>query len=138
VRAWCGPYDDENDDTEAVHIRVGELPRGDSPSAYWLLRAVRTDVERDPVTTLPNDFVFTEPRGVALFVFDVEASRNELSSAEEESKGAIRVELAGCELGDTVRVEFDDVVLGSEYFDLPTISVEGSVRAEIGGAPDRS
>ena len=33
----------------------------------------------------------------------------------------------------SVRVEFEEVVLGSEYFDLPTISVEGAVTAEIEG-----
>jgi hypothetical protein len=43
-----------------------------------------------------------------------------------------------CDAGDTVRVTFDDVVLGSEYSDLPTIAVEGAVTAEIGDAPDRS
>ena len=50
----------------------------------------------------------------------------------------MRIELDGCEPGDTVRVTFDDVVLGSEYHDLPPVSVEGSVVAEIGDAPDRS
>jgi hypothetical protein len=34
-----------------------------------------------------------------------------------------------------VRVTIEDVVLGSEYSDLPSISVEGSVLAEIGDAP---
>jgi hypothetical protein len=30
-----------------------------------------------------------------------------------------------------MRVSFEDVVLGSEYHDLPTVSVKGSVTAEI-------
>ena len=66
-----------------------------------------------------------------MFGVDAERRNNELSSATEESKGAIRVEVDGCDPGDTVRVEFQDVVLGSEYSDLPSVSVEGSVVAEI-------
>ena len=133
VRAWCGPYNDESPDTEAVHVQAGEFTRDATPDAYWIVNAVRADVERDPVTTLPNSFVSTEPQGAGFFAYDVEDRENELSSADEESRGTIRVELDGCEPGDTVRVEFDDVVLGSEYFDLPTMSVEGSVTAEIEG-----
>ncbi len=99
---------------------------------------MQADIERDPVTTFPNSFVFSEPRGAGLFAYDGDDRGNELSSADEESKGTMRTELEGCEPGDTVRVEFDDVVLGSEYFDLPPISVEGAVTAEIGDAPDSS
>jgi hypothetical protein len=112
--------------------------RRDEPTALWILSAVRADVERNPVTTLPNSFVSTEPQGTGLFAYDAEDRENELSSADEESKGAIRVEFDGCDPGDTVRAQFEDVVLGSEYFDLPTISVEGVVTAEIGDAPDSS
>ena len=137
VRAWCGPYDEDNSDIEAVHILAAELPY-ESPAAYWIVSAVRADVERDPVTTFPNSFVFSEPRGAGLFAYDTEDRENELSSADEESEGTMRIELEGCEPGDTVRVTFDDVVLGSEYHDLPPVSVEGSVVAEIGDAPDRS
>jgi hypothetical protein len=138
VRAWCGPYDDESPDTEAVHVLAGTLPRSESPDAYWIVNAVPADVERDHVTTLPNSFVSPEPQGAALFAYDVEDRENELSSADEESRGTIRVELAGCEPGETVRVEFDKVTLGSEYSDLPTISVEGAVTAESGDAPASS
>jgi hypothetical protein len=131
VRAWCGPYDDENRDVEGVHVLAGELPRDETPAAFWMIRAVRADVERDPVTILPNDFVYTDPEGADVFGLDAERRNNELSSATEESKGTIRVELDGCDPGDTVRVTFEDVVLGSEYHDLPTVSVAGSVVAEI-------
>jgi hypothetical protein len=131
VRAWCGPYDDENRDTDAVHILAGKVPRDESPPTYWIVSAVRADVERDPVTTLPNSFVYTKPRGAAFFALDAEERENELSSADEESEGTIRVELAGRGPGDTVRVTFEKVVLGSEYSDLSSVSVEGSVRAEV-------
>ena len=138
VRAWCGPYDEDNRDIEAVNVLAGEPPRDKSPDAYWIVTAVRADIERDPATTFPDSFVFSEPRGAGLFAYDVDDRENELSSADEESRGTIRVELAGCEPGDTVRVEFDKVTLGSEYSDLPPISVEGAVTAEIGDAPASS
>ena len=136
VSAWCGPYDADNRDTEAVHILAGELPRDESPSSFWIVSAVRADIDREPTTTLPNDFVYTEPEGAGMFALDAEDRENELSSAEEESSGTIRVEVDGWDPGDTVRVDFDDVLLGSELHDLPSVSVEGSVRAEIGDAPE--
>ena len=43
VRAWCGPYDDDNRDTDAVHILAGELPRDENPPSFWTVRAVRAD-----------------------------------------------------------------------------------------------
>jgi hypothetical protein len=129
LRAYCAPFDENNSHRHAVHVLAGELPRAESPPAYWILRAVQADVERDPVTKLPNDFVYTEARGASFFALD--ETGNELSSSDEESQGTIRVELAGCEPGDVVRVTFDGVVLGSEYSNLPSISVDGSVVAEI-------
>ena len=91
--------------------------------------------ERDPVTRLPNSFVFTEPRGASLFAFDNVPRGNELSSAEEESSGAIRVELDGCQRGDEVRVTFDKVVLASELHDLGSLSFRGNVVARISEPP---
>jgi hypothetical protein len=135
VRAWCAPFDEDNPDVEGVHVLAGELPQSEPPEAYWWMLAARRDVEQGP-TTLPNDFVHTEPRGAALFVLDdAEHRNNELSSATEESTGTIGVELDGCETGDAVRVAVEDVTLGSESSDLPTMSVEGSVEAEIGSPP---
>jgi hypothetical protein len=128
VRAWCGPFDEDNADVEAVHVMAGKR---DPHASFWELTAVRTDVEREPVTTLPNDFVFTEPRGATLFAYDHVPRGNELSSAEEESSGTIRVELAGCEPRDTVRLTFDHVVLGSELHDLGGLSFAGEVVAVI-------
>jgi hypothetical protein len=135
VRAWCGPFDGDNTDVEGVHVLAGDLPRDESPGSYWIVDAVRADIARDPATSLPNDFVYTEPQGAFMFAFDADRRENELSSAEEESSGTIRVESAGCEAGDPVEVAFDDVVLGSELHDLPGMSVSGTVVAQIGEAP---
>ena len=132
VRAWCGPYDEDNASVDAVRVMAGKRG-GHEP--FWELAAVRADVERDPVTPLPNSFVFTEPRGASLFAVDNVPRGNELSSAEEESSGAIRVELDGCERGDEVRLTFDKVVLASELHDLGSLSFRGNVAARISEPP---
>lgn len=135
VRAWCGPFGEDNADDEGVHVLAGKQPVDDTPGPYWIVDAVRADIQRDPTTTLPNNFNYTEPRGAALFVFDKEDRENELSSADEESSGTIKVEYEGCDTGDSVTVTFADVELGSELHDLPTMSLSGSVAAEIGDPP---
>ena len=132
VHAWCGPFDEDNAGVDAVRLMAGK--RG-AHERFWELAAVRADVERDPVTRLPNSFVFTEPRGASLFAFDNVPRGNELSSAEEESSGTIRVELDGCERGDEVRLTFDNVVLGSELHDLGSLSFDGKVVAAISEPP---
>ncbi len=134
VRAWCGPYDDESPETEAVHVMAGERRR-DEPTALWILSAVHADVERNPVTTLRTASTRRIRREPASSPTTPRDRENELSSADEEAKGTIRVELEGCEPGDMVRVELEDVVLGSEYHDLPPMSVAGTVVAEIGEPP---
>lgn len=132
VRAWCGSYDDDNADVDAVHVMVGK--RG-GKEPFWELTAVKRDVERRPVTQLPNSFVFTEPRATSLFAFDNVPRDNELSSAEEESSGSIRVELDGCERGDEVRLTFSKVVLGSELHDLGSLRFGGNMTAQIAEPP---
>ena len=72
MRAWCGPYDEDNRDIEAVNVLAGEPPRDKSPDAYWIVTAVRADIERDPVTMFPDSFVFSEPRGAGLFAYDAD------------------------------------------------------------------
>jgi hypothetical protein len=137
VRAWCGPFDEDNADVEGVHVLAGVLPpEQGSAEPFWFVRAVRADIERDPETRLPNDFVYTEPRGAAFFALDAAEHRhNELSSASERSAGAFVVELSGCERGDTVEVRFDDVTLGSEFGDQPSITVDGSTVVHVGDPP---
>ena len=96
-----------------------------------MVTAVHADVEREPVTTLPTDFVYTEPEGAGMFALDVEDQENELSSAEEESSRTIRVELEGATpatpsrgpRGRRARQRVPRPPIG--------VAVEGSVAAEI-------
>ena len=66
----------------------------------------------------------------SLFVLDSETG-NELASDQDRSKGMIQVREWGCEEGDKVRLVID-VTLDSEFFQEPTIDVEGEVEAVIG------
>lgn len=137
VRAWCGPFDEDNEDVEAIHLLAGAFPSvEDVVDPFWALSAVRADLDRQRETALPNDFVYTEPRGASLFaVDDGEHQHNELSSASERSAGTIRIQLSGCEPGDAVEVTFDDVTLGSEFGDGPAVSAGGTVVARVGDPP---
>ena len=66
----------------------------------------------------------------ALFVFDSETD-NELASDQDESKGTIQVREWGCKEGDKVRLVID-ATLDSEFFQEPTVEVEGEVETVIG------
>lgn len=137
VRAWCGPFDEDNADIEAIHLLAGALPNGEGlADPFWIVSGVRADVERDRETVFPNDFVYTEPRGASFFALDdAKHQHNELSSASERSAGLIRIQLSGCERGDEVEVTFDDVTLGSEFGDGPSVSVDGIVVTQVGDPP---
>ena len=134
VRAWCGPFDEDNADVEAIHLLAGAFPMEEGVAdPFWIVTAVRDDVERDQETELPNSFVYTEPRGTSFFALDDAGhQQNELSSASERSAGLIRIQLSGCEPGDDVEVTFDDVTLGSEFGDSPSVSVDGMVVTQVG------
>jgi hypothetical protein len=54
--------------------------------------------------------------------------------AEEQASGTIEVEEWGCERGDEVRLSVD-ATLGSEFFEAPTVRVDGTVETEIGEPP---
>jgi hypothetical protein len=103
---------------ETLHIRG----RGPGMS-YWSLRAVIKDVQSGERIDFPNNFIWNEPKGADLFVFD---APNELSSSEEESRGRIvfdRIDLDG-----SVEVQFSiDAVLGSEYHDGDSLKVYGDL-----------
>jgi hypothetical protein len=134
VRAWCGPFDDEM--VDAVHVHVGSWPV-EVGSSFWRLEAVRDDLGE--ATTLPNDTVSNlekAPVGASLFVYDADQGQNELSSADSESSGTIRVELDGCEPGGTVETAFEGVTLASESLNGPTVSVQGTETFEIGDPPE--
>ena len=137
VRAWCGPFDEDNADTDAIHLLAGARPTGAaSAEPFWIVSGVRADVERDRSTSLPNDFVYSKPRGASFFALDdAQHQHNELSSASDRAAGVIRIRLSGCKRGDDVEVTFDDVALGSEFGDGTSVSVNGTVMAQVGDPP---
>jgi hypothetical protein len=108
------------------------------------LEAVLDDVSKPGTTVRFPDEVYSDGAGVSLFALDPDGLKelgpelpgpeiedggepNELSSAEEEAGGEIVFERAGC---SPPEVEFTvDARLGSEFFEQPSVAVEGSLRA---------
>ena len=135
VRAWCGPTQGEATEEltgpPGLYVLGGRLPGDDDedPGSYWYFTRRQTDLERAAELSLP----VSSQRETALFVLDAPRD-NELSSAQEQASGTIEVEEWGCERGDEVRLSVD-ATLGSEFFEAPTVRVEGTVETEIGEPP---
>ena len=120
VRAWCGRWS-EVLAQRTLHVVVGERTRG---QPRWDLDVV---LGRRPriVVMLPERSGPRRPPRVLLFVHD---PPNELSSAEEETRGRIVVRSVRCrprpQLALTIRA-----TLGSEFFDGRPVYLRGSFAA---------
>jgi hypothetical protein len=140
VVAWCGPW---NDLIPRRALHVGALAGPPRRVSYWRLWAIPRDVESGDRVHSPVEFVWNRPRGVEIFVGDLEdtpggadtlGGTNEASTQEEESGGWIEFDASGCEVGDEVAFTVD-AVLGSEFGDDEPIAVEGSLRLRVGERP---
>jgi hypothetical protein len=120
---WCGPWSPEVT-TPALHVAV---PRR-GKRFFWSLSAVRRDLVRGKAFTFPHSFTFDEPSDALLFAVDGE---NELSTAEEESRGRVFYRRISCRPGALVSFRID-ARLGSELFAFATISVSGTFRGRVG------
>jgi hypothetical protein len=135
VRAFCatvvrneGDPDEQPIRQREVWVLAGEFPperEGRGGTTFWVFYGAAKQLERTPQALLPTD-----QHLVGLFVLDSQ-TRNELASDQEESKGMIQVREWGCKEGDKVRLVVDGT-LGSEFFQEPTVDVEGVVEAVIG------
>ena len=129
-RAWCGPW--EEGEIEAPSVRVLLLPSDfGSTQPYWTLSSVRSDIQVGQPQTFPNDFVFDQPEGTQIFVFD---PPNEASTAQAPASGSITFERVDCSIGAELRFTVD-AVLGSEFGDGPTIRIRGRLSVPIGLPP---
>lgn len=135
VRAFCTRVVRNEGDPEERPIRqrevwvlAGEFPperEGQVAKTFWVYYGATKQLERTPQALLPTD-----QNLAGLFVFDSKTD-NELASDQEESKGMIQVRAWGCNEGDKVRLVIDGT-LGSEFFQEPTVVMEGEVEAVIG------
>lgn len=135
VRAFCtrvvrneGDPDEQPIRQREVWVLAGEFPPergGQNAATFWVYYGATEQLERTPQALLPTD----QNLG-GLFVFDSKTD-NELASDQEESKGMIQVRAWGCNEGDKVRLVIDGT-LGSEFFQEPTVVMEGEVETVIG------
>lgn len=126
VFAWCGPWEEAVVLRPAVHVVVGNGMR------WWQVVAVLADVEENQRIELPNEFVWNQPRGADVFVYD---PPNELSSQSDGSSGWIQFGEVDCDEDDG-GVDFRiDAVLGSEFGDGDPMTVRGRFRSPITARP---
>lgn len=116
---------------EALHIVVSDASPPSGPIRYWRLKAVIDDIVIGEKLEFPNNYIWNDPDGVLLFVYD---EPNELSTQEEESRGWITFHKL--RTGGSGEVSFSiDAVVGSEYHDGDSCSVQGTFRSSIGSEP---
>ena len=124
---WCGPWDEGGVSVEALRIVVGG-PQGQS---YWDLRAVISDVSIGTQLAFPNEYIWDEPKDADLFTYD---PPNECSTQDGRSSGHIVFQELSCGAGGTVRFSIDAVV-GSEFGNGPSITVQGDFQGPVGQPP---
>jgi len=127
---WVG-YWESMVKVDALHIIVSDSWPPSSPVRYWRLKAVIDDIVIGEKLEFPINFVWNDPREVMLFAYD---EPNELSSQEEESRGWITFHKLRTSGSGEVHFTID-AVLGSEYHDGDSCSVQGTFRASIGSVP---
>ena len=124
---WCGPWEQDEVPVLSLHVWFGspEQPGG------WALRAVVSDIEIGDTLRFPNYFIWDQPDSVHLFLLD---PPNELATNTEESDGFIVFRRLPCPSGTAVDFSID-AVMGSEYGDMPPVTVRGRFTAQVTGHP---
>jgi hypothetical protein len=117
-------------------IFVDSVPTSSDPDqAYFTLEAIIADVAPRGVVRFPDPFVFGDPHGAHLFVFDRDDPHvpggNEASTSQEESKGKIVFHRARCR--PRPRISFTvHAKIGSEFFGVHRVGIDGSFRGHGG------
>ena len=125
---WCGDWSPGEIVVPALHVWFGT---SGSAGLYWWLRAVVGDIELDAPLAFPNYFVWNQPDSVHIFLYD---PPNELATDTEESGGTITFHQLPCPGDGTVDFSID-AILGSEYGDMPPVSVQGRFTKQITTTP---
>jgi len=123
---WCGPWEHDQVPAPSLHVFFGSSV----PIGGWELKAVVADIEIGDTLRFPNYFIWDQPDSVHLFLLD---PPNELATDTEESSGFIVFHHLPCPDGTTVDFSID-AVIGSEYGDMPSVTVRGRFTAEVTGA----
>jgi len=123
---WCGEWESEVVQDYSLHVWFGSL----GSSGGWVLKAVVADLTIGDTLRFPNHFIWDHPDSVHIFLYD---PPNELATNTEESSGYIVFHSLPCPGGGNVDFTID-AVLGSEYGDMPWVSILGRFTAEETGA----
>lgn len=124
---WCGPWEHDQVTAPTLHVVFGSQTQ----ERYWTLRAVIGDIEIGDTLRFPNYFTWDQPDSVHLFLLD---PPNELATDTEESGGFIVFHNMPCP--DNTTIDFSiDAVMGSEYGDMPPVTVRGQFTAQVTGPP---
>ena len=125
VWVWCGPWEEGEVPEPTVHVLVG------SQESRWEFRVVRRDVRIGEPLSFPNTFIWNEPKGADMFVHD---PPNELSTQTANTTGAVIIEQLDCSPDGGIRFTVEAIV-GSEFGDLPPVTVTGNFSSPWTGPP---
>lgn len=128
VFVWCGPWEEGFVATPSLQILFGGPAQADP---RWHLRAVVADVAVGQPLPFPNGFIWDQPKDVDVFLAD---APNELSTTQSPANGSVTFQRFQCGSGGSVEFSID-AVLGSEFWDGPSVGVSGSFRAAVGQPP---
>ena len=128
---FCGPWEE---DVAVPSLHVWSPPRSsldesNPPQARFLFTGVLDDLETASTIRFPHSFVFSKPSKGHVFVYDGK-TKNEAGSDQEEAGGSLTVRSFSCEKREA-ELEFDEVVLGSEFSDGGLVRLSGRLR--VGG-----
>ncbi len=123
---WCGPWENDLVLDTTLHVWFGSSTSVNG----WVLKGVVGDIEIGDTLRFPNYFIWDQPDSVHMFLLD---PPNELATNTEESSGYIVFHSLPCPDGRTVDFTID-AVIGSEYGDMPSVTVRGRFTAEETGA----
>ena len=130
ISVWCGDWEDGEVPVRTVHVLGGNFLGG---NGYFQIRAVVADVSPNQPLSFPNSYVWDDPDGADVFIYDAEDD-NDLSTQESESDGSITFQSLSCERGGEVRFTIDADV-GSEFGGAPFVQVTGSFEGRVGSNP---
>jgi hypothetical protein len=125
---WCGPWEHDLVPVPSLHVWFGNPENPEQPGG-WSLEAVVGDIEIGDTLRFPNYFIWDQPDSVRLSLMD---PPNELTTATEESGGFIVFHRLPCPSGTTVDFSID-AVIGSEFSDMPRVTVRGRFIAQVTG-----
>jgi hypothetical protein len=125
---WCGPWEEGSIEEYAIHVWHGTLA---PEEARWELLAVVDDILLETPFEFPNFFIWDQPDSALIFIYD---PPNELATHTDDSSGSLIFHAHPCGSGTTIDFSID-AVIGSEFGQMPTVTMKGRFTADATGEP---